>query len=410
MLYLLIDCNSFFVSCEQIFRPDLLKKAVVVLSSNDGCVVSRSKEAKPLIPMGVPIFQYEGLIRAKKVVPLSSNFALYHDISKRVMQTLTRFSQHVEIYSIDEAFLQIDCYDPLLLAKEIQTTILKEIGIPTSIGIGPTKTLAKIANDLAKKKGGILYFDTPLTIDHHLKSIDVGEIWGIGRKLAPKLHSYGLWSGLDLKRANEEWILKKFSQTLLKTVQEIRGICRLEIHEEVSFPKSITCSRLLAKPSNDLSILHEALSSHISSAGEKLFRFKGTTSCLVVFMITKNAYKTAEIELEEPTFYTPLLIEKGKALLETLFEPEIEVKKVGVTLLDLKGTDSIQSNLFETDPKDQQKQKTKMHLIQQIKRKYGKKAIWFGAEGVDFSWKSKSSSKTPNYTTSWEELLCVQAK
>ncbi|HSX12713.1 MAG TPA: Y-family DNA polymerase, partial [Rhabdochlamydiaceae bacterium] len=339
--FFLIDCNAFFVSCEKLFNPGLSQKPVVVLSNNDGCVVARSKEAKALgIPMGAPAFKYQSLFKEKEVQVFSSNFSLYSDISYRVMRVLSQFTCDMEEYSVDEAFLLLDCPHPREKAAEIKQRVLQWTGIPVSIGIGKTKTLAKVANDLAKKEekaNGIFFLDTPESIDAALKWLPVSEIWGIGRRLEDSLHAYGIHTALAFKNAADSWLKKLFSVTVYKTALELRGIHCLSLDTVAPAKQSITCSRSFAKPVYTLDSLNEALATFTASAAEKMRAEESYASFLSVFLTTSpfipNAYgNSAHLSLPEPTSYTPLLISYAKEALKTIYKEDYGYKKVGVIL------------------------------------------------------------------------------
>lgn len=412
--YFLIDCNQFYVSCEQVFNPRLKNKPVVVLSNNDGCVVARSKEAKALkIPMGAPAYQFKELFKAHKVHVLSSNYTLYGDMSHRVMQVLSLFSADIEVYSIDEAFLYLNWNNPLALAKEIKETVLKWTGIPVSIGIGITKTLSKVANDIAKKKGGLFAFTDPKQTDQTLSALDVQEIWGIGRNLAEALRAEGIRNACAFKDASDAWIKKKFSVTLLRTAYELRGISCLELAELPAQRKSITCSRSFGSKLTQLEAIEEALSSYTATAAEKLREEKLLPSFLTVFLTTslfiEKAYSnSATLTLDEPTTFTPDLAAKAKQALRTIFRPGYAYKKVGVTMGGFLPEGSFQPDLFGLSEKEKERQRRAMKVIDKLNQRFGDLALQFAAEGIRKHWKMQRGNVSPRYTTAWDELLNIK--
>lgn len=411
--YFLIDCNQFFVSCEQLFNPKLCKKPVVVLSNNDGIVVARSKEAKALgIPMGAAAFQYTHLFKSQNVHVLSSNFALYADMSQRVMHVLSRFSQEMEEYSIDEAFLYRTDPDPMAIAKEIQSTVLKWTGIPVSIGIGTTKTLSKVASDIAKKKEGVFIFSDLAHIDTTLEHLNVEEIWGIGKRLSATLKECGIRNARALKNAPDDWIKKRFSVALLRTVYELRGVPSFSFDELPTPRKSITYSRSFGKAVTQLKEIEEALACYTAGAAEKLREEKLLPSFLTVFLMTsafcKQPYHNHwTMTLDEPTTFTPELIDKAKRALGKIFRNGYIYKKVGIIMGGFAPQSSYQPDLFSSGNKQTLKQNRAMQVIDQLHRRFGDTSVRFAAEGVHQRWKVKRSNTSPCFTTLWDELLTI---
>lgn len=411
--YFLIDCNSFFVSCEQVFNPKLQGKPVVVLSNNDGCVVARSKQAKALgIPMGAPAYQYKELFKAQKVTVLSSNFTLYGDMSQRVMHVLSRFSEEMEIYSIDEAFLRIESEDPVAIAREIKRVVLKWTGIPVSIGIGTTKTLSKVANDIAKKGDGVFAFSDPTQIDAVLEKLPVQEIWGIGRQLSAALQEAGIYNARAFKDAPDHWIKKRFSVMLVRTACELRGIPCLEFNELPVPRKSITCSRSFGKAVTKIEEIQEALASYTATAAETLREEELLPSFVTVFLMTspfrEQSYSnSATITLEEPTAFTPELVAKAKSALQHIFRPGYVYKKVGIIMGGFTPKMSYQPDLFHSDEKQKAKQTRAMQVVDNLNARFGKSAVQFAGEGITKHWKMKRGNASPRFTTSWDEILKI---
>lgn len=411
MTYLLVDCNAFFVSCELLFKPRLRKKPVVVLSCNDGCVVSRSKEAKELgIPMGAPYYQFARLFKERGVHAFSSNFPLYSDISHRVMQVLHGFSPDVEEYSIDEAFLLADPS----LAPEIKERILKWTGIPVSIGIGKTKTLAKVANDLAKKtSSGILELTNEANVDAHLGKIPPIDIWGIGSRLNTQLRQEGIFTALQLKNAPEDWLRKRFSVILVRTALELRGTPCLLLEEIPEVRKSLTHSRSFGNRITELADLEEAISSYIASAAQKLRSENLLTSSLTVFITTSPFLKppayyanALTVTLPEATAYTPLLTCAAKKALSRIYRKGFLYKKAGITLNEISSASLYQTDLF-SEEKDEKKKKA-MQLLDEVNHYLGRTELRFASEGVTKKWKGQKQNSSPHYTTRWSQLLEIK--
>jgi DNA polymerase V len=356
----LIDCNNFYVSCERVFNPRLRCKPVVVLSNNDVCVVARSEEAKTLgIPMGAPVFMYEALFKQHNVISFSSNYTLYADMSRRVMATLSQFTPEVEIYSIDEAFLNLSGFtnhNPTEYAKEIKKAVKRVTGIPISVGIGPTKTLAKAANRLAKKNpmcgGCIQYYRTPKDGRFPVEYQGRGCM-GVGIRYANLLHQNWISTALDMKNASDTWVKKHMTVVGLRTVWELRGIPCMDLENMADPRKQIIRSRSFGMSVEDIQELREAVSTHTTRAAEKLRAQESVTPFISVFIET-NRFKTDEPQysnsagrhLPEPTAYTPLLIKYAIAYLERIYRKGYRFIKAGVVLMDIIPEDQIQLNLF----------------------------------------------------------------
>jgi len=393
----LIDCNNFFVSCERVFNPKLLNKPVVVLSNNDGCVVARSQEAKDLgIPMGAPSFEYKSLFLEYGVQVLSGNHRFYGDMSKRVMETLKTFDFPIEIYSIDEAFMLFPDHDPQL-AKAIRMKIMQWTGIPISIGVASTKTLAKVANHLAKKGTGVHFFT-----EADLKTFPVDEIWGVGRRLKKRLYSFGIRSAWELKNCSDAWVKKHLTVTGLRTVWELRGTPSLECQEIAPPRKSIVSSRSFGRPITTLEELKEALSTFIATAARKLRKEKQRAHFLLIYISEKPyASTSACFHLPLPSSYTPDLTACAHRLLEPLFKKGVRYKKAGVQLGELISEDVTQLDLFARETPGKKK---RMSIMDQINETFEERMITFASEGIKKNWKGKSTKRSPNYTTSWDEL------
>ncbi|PKN23385.1 MAG: SOS mutagenesis and repair protein UmuC [Deltaproteobacteria bacterium HGW-Deltaproteobacteria-3] len=418
-IFALLDCNNFYVSCERLFNPRLEGRPVVVLSNNDGCIIARSNEAKALgIKMGEPFFKCRGLIAAHQIQVFSSNYPLYGDLSQRVMDVLCQLEPEVEVSSIDEAFFRMpQANEESLLenGRNIRATVKKQVGIPVSIGFGPTKTLAKIANRIAKKHpehGGVFVLPDQ-GLDALLATIEVGDVWGIGQRQTQKLFACGIRTALDLKNGNDTWLRKHLTVTGLRTAMELRGISCLPLEESPPSRKSVTSSRSFGQPVTDLAWLREALSSYIAIAAEKL-RVEGLkTGCVQVYLTT-NRFREGEpqyansktITLSIHTSSTLELIHYADEVLRQLYRPGYAYKKVGVVLMDLVPAGHVQAHLFLTPPKGQE---ALMGAMDQINRRWGKDTLHSAAAGLLRPWKMKQGKRSPLYTTSWQELPVANA-
>ncbi|MGK5594316.1 MAG: Y-family DNA polymerase [Parachlamydiaceae bacterium] len=410
----LVDCNSFYVSCERVFDPSLLRRPVVVLSNNDGCVVSRSQEAKQIgIPMGAPAFKYAHLFDRHNVAVLSSNFALYADMSHRVMECLARFAETMQVYSVDEAFLGLEAEDLQGNCLRIRQSILQWTGIPVSVGVGRTKTLAKVANYCAKStKRGVFILEDASEEDRFLTTLPVGEIWGVGSRTAQKLHRQGIFTADQLRKQEDGWIKQHLSVIGLRIAWELRGIACLKIDEEPAPNKSILSSRSFGNAVASYEELAESIASFTSLAAEKLREQSLATSYIEVAIKT-NPHHEGEyycnkvlVRLSEPTDYTPLLIQRAKEGLRSMFKLGLSYKKAGITLGGLVPKQSFQLDLFAAT-KHGQKQALLMQTVDGINKKLGYKALKFGAEGTQQAWQSNRQYSSKRFTSSWQELLTI---
>lgn len=422
-IFALVDCNNFYASCERIFNPSLEHKAIVVLSNNDGCIVARSNEAKLLgIPMGAPYFQYSKLLKQNKVTIFSSNYTLYGDISQRIMTALRLFCSDVEIYSIDEAFLQLHAFsqqDLINYCKNIRQKIKQWIGIPVSIGIAPTKTLAKVANYMAKRHSieGIFDLRNAVMQETILKSFDIKNIWGIGQRLSLKLNQLGIKSALDLRDYPQKIIRQHFGVTVERTVLELRGIPCLSL-EATKPNKSIIASRSFGKPITHYEDLAEAISYHTARASEKLRQQNSKAQGIYAF-ITTNVFRDKGKQYNngqlctfiEPTADTRHLIQAAKKALQKIYRTGYKYHKAGIILTDIISADYYQQDLFiNSNAAENFKHNHLMQVIDNINRQMGKQTLFFAAQGTKPYWMMRVDCKSPKYTTSWQELVQVNAK
>lgn len=426
----LVDCNSFFVSCEKLFRPDLVGKAVVVLSNNDGCVVSRSAEAKALgIPMGEAFFKIKDLIRFGKVIVFSSNFELYGNMSARVMRRLAHWTPHVEVYSIDEAFLDLtglipDGCESDPAAAEIARSVHKSTGIPVSLGLGPNRTLAKVANDMAKKGlgsfPGVGSLLDPSVRRELLAGIGIEDIWGVGRRLAPKMRRLGLRTGADLTATDPLWMRRRFSVVQERLVRELNGENCMGPDEMPEARKSIQVSRTFRDATDSFQDLSEAVSTFAVRAAEKSRAQRTVASGIYVHLNTSrfgNRYLSEGRATGFPiaTAESVELIHTAQKLLRELYRSGPMYKKATVILLDLKDAEAVRSQgtLFPLDdrsPEDRQKRERLMESIDSINGQMGRDTLFFGSQGFRRDWRGASEHKSPAYMSQWDELPVAKAK
>lgn len=418
----LVDVNNFYVSCERVFNPKLRNRPVVVLSNNDGCAVARSNEVKALgVPMGAPWFKFKDLAKQHGIIAYSSNYALYADMSNRVMSILRQFSPNQEVYSIDECFLDLTGFarrDLVVYGQEIRKRILQWTGLPVCVGIASTKTLAKLANHCAKKRPeyiGVCNFNSlsPADLDEILASIEVGEIWGVGRRLAPRLQQLGLRTVLDLKQADPETLRQQFSVVMEKTIRELNGTVCIEL-EEINPPKKqILSSRSFGVPVTDMASLSESISLYVSRAAEKLRRQKSYAGSIYVYIRT-SPFKEHDrqysngmtIPLPSPTDNTTKLVSVALWALKQLYRPGYNYAKAGIMLGDLVPATAIQTDLFSTMQPNTKSERL-MQAMDMINRKMGKESIKVASEGFKRPWKMKQENKSPSYTTKWDETLKI---
>ena len=420
--FALCDGNNFYVSCERVFDPSIQNKPVIVLSNNDGCVIARSNEAKALgIVMGEPVFKCEGLIKKHKIHVFSANFPLYGCMSGRMMSTLSQFSPNLEQYSIDEAFLSLDGFenqDLFKYAQKIRYTVKRDTGLPVSIGIAPTKTLAKVANRIAKKSSAataaadcVFCFTDQQHIDSCLEKVSVEDIWGIGSGKSEVLKRHGIENALQLKQAPDSWIKKNLTVVSLKTVWELRGISCLPLEEIAPDKKGIGISRTFGRETQSFEELQEAIAAYVARAAEKL-RGQGSVCGFIQVFIATNPFKgtnqysnAISIDLSPPTAYTPHLIEVAATLLKRIYKP-LAYKRAGILLAGIQAGSSTQEFLFDETYQDSRKQ----NLMKVMDRynsntNYGK--MFWAAEGVEKPWFLKQTHRSRRFTSRWDEILII---
>lgn len=411
----LVDGNNFFVSCEKIFNPSLEGKPVAVLSNQDGCVVSRSYEFKALnIPMGTPMFKLKHDIKRLNLVLISGNKVLYSDISQRVMACLRTFCA-IEQYSIDEAFIYpqgISFEDLEKFGKYLRSDILKRVGIPCGVGFAPTKTLAKIANHLAKKSATGVYV-LPKNPREILSKTPIEEVWGVGRKLAPRMRSYGIFTAQDLADFNDERLHRHFSIHTVRKAMELRGETCSENNENgesLELSQSLTYSRVFGKPVRDLEEILESVAHYTSKVTEKLRAESQRAGSAEVSLVYYPEYRnpkleggvvSAKVKFENSTDNTLKIIQALKEKTKEIFIAGRRYKKTGVTLFDLENG-AMQMDLFA---KNNLEPKSKLfEAVDEINRKFGDGTLIAISEGLNKSWKMSSENQSPPYTTSWKDI------
>src|SRR5919106_6090756 len=412
-LFALADCNNFYVSCERVFRPALEGRPVVVLSNNDGCIIARSDEAKALgFAMGDPYHLNRDKLTRHGVAVFSSNYALYGDMSRRVMDTLGTFTPEIELYSIDEAFLNLAGFERRGLAdyaRLIRATVRRDTGIPVSIGIGPTKTLAKIANHLAKtqpESGGVCDL-AEIDANHALASIEVGEVWGVGPRWAKWLEEQGIATALDLKRADPKAIRRKITVVGERLVHELNGRPCLPLELVTPPRQGLTVSRSFGQTLTALHPIKEALVQFVGRAAEKLRRQYLVAGQVAVFVTTNRFSATqpfyansATVTLPYPTDFTPDLIEAAAQLLERLYRPGFHYQKCGVMLLDLSPATQVQADLF--DMRDRQREAWLMRALDALNAEYGARTVRIGNVGGKRPARAvREAFPRPRYTKGW---------
>jgi DNA polymerase V len=437
----IVDCNSFYCSCERLFRPDLRDKPVVVLSNNDGCIISRSDEARTLgVGMAVPYFEARPLIEKHGITVFSSNYHLYGDMSHRVMETLRSLagdrpnvcpsdeptpaaSGKVEVYSVDEAFMDIEDTPEETLAAQaqnIKATVEQWTGISVSIGVAPTKTLAKLANRLAKKdkltSGCISVLATEEQRNTALRQTRVDSLWGVGRTYATKLINWGITSAWELSNMPEEWAHTNLGGVVgVRLIRELKGLPSICMEEELVDKKMIATTRMFGRPVTSVTEIKEAVATYISRAAEKLRRQQSAARTVSVFIVPKDqsyhanvlhgATISAYTTLPNPSSLTQDLIKAAVGLVDQLFEPGNAYKKAGVMLSGLVPDDSIQGNLFV--PQAENQHRFLMNTIDNINFAMRDDSVKFGSSGMNKDWKMRQELRSQRHSTRWSELKGV---
>lgn len=420
-VFALVDCNNFYISCERVFNPHLVGRPVVVLSNNDGCVIARSNEAKWLgIRMGAPAFQVVELFEQHNVVVLSSNYTLYGDMSARVMRVIEELSPETEVYSIDEAFVNFATGGRVLqgdytkTGRELQRRILKWTGIPVTIGIAETKTLAKVAARIAKtseKARGVLSLVRSPYTEHALRRTPVEDVWGVGRRYSEMLKREGVLTALDLRNRDDVWIRRRMSIVGLRLVHELRGVSCLPLEFAPAPKASLTVSRSFGSAIETLGEMREAVAHFAARAAEKL-RKEGAIAGVLTLFLSTNRFNSdpqytssAIVHLPVPTDFTPELIRVAHRATDRIFVEGYRYKKAGVTLMELIPTHPAQGNLYHRRGEEQEERL--MQVVDAINDRFGRGTVRYLATGVRQRWRTRADQRSPRYTTHWQEILTI---
>jgi DNA polymerase V len=418
-MFALVDCNNFYASCERVFNPNLRNKPIAILSNNDGCVISRSDEAKVLgLPMGAPAFKYEKFFKANDIQVFSSNYPLYGDMSSRVMSILEQFTPDVEIYSIDEAFLEFkgfDNYNFQDYGDQMRKRILKWTGIPTCVGIAPTKALSKVANKIARKfpneTKGVYVIDSEEKRIKALKWIPLKDVWGIGRGLQKRLSAKNCKTAYDFVQLSDGWIRKNFSITEWKLKKDLEGIPALEL-DELKTKRAIATTRSFEYTFSDLENIKERVSTFATSCAEKLRKQKSNCYMIIVILSSDRHKKNLEqhrastqVRLSYPTDSTLTISNAAVNAVSSIFKEGIKYKRAGVIVTGLVPTDNYQLHLFEHE---NPKHKPLMYAIDKLNTKYGDYKLKLGNQDLERTWKMRQEHLSPRTTTNINEILKVK--
>ena len=418
-MYALVDCNNFYTSCERVFNPNLEEKPVAILSNNDGCVISMSDEAKALqLPFGAPIFKWEGFCKANGIEVLSSNYPLYGDMSSRVMSILEQFTPDVEIYSIDEAFLQFKGFKNYNFndyGLQIRQRILKWTGIPTCVGIAPTKALSKVANKIARKfpkeTKGAYVIDSEESRIKALKWIKLEAVWGIGYGLQKRLKAKGCKTAYDFTQLDDEWVRKTFSITEWKLKKDLEGVSKIGL-EEPTRKRAIATTRSFDYTYDDINYIKERVSTFATSCAEKL-RKQGSSCYMIIVSLSSNRHKKDQkqhrastiVSFPFPTDSSLLISEQAVKATESIYKKGIKYKRAGVIVTGLVPTDNYQLDIFD---KENPKHKPLMSTIDKLNNKYKDYKIKIGNQDLERTWKMRQERLSPRYTTNINDIIKVK--
>lgn len=412
-MFALVDCNSCYASCEQIFRPDLRDKPVIVLSNNDGCIIARSKEAKRLgIPDLQPYFKLKGFLQQQGVNVFSANFTLYGDISHRVMTTLREYAAEVEVYSIDEMFLSFDGLPDDLKAygQKIKQRVWRDVRMPVSVGVAPTKTLSKLANHAAKKISrldGVCLLDTPEKWQWVQARLPVTKVWGVGSRTGKRLNAMGITSILDLARADPKHMRREFNVNIERTIAELNGTPAIDMETETEPRQQIYCTRSFGYKPGDLYSLQTSISAYAARAAEKLREQNSHTKTLQVFIscsrFEEEPYHGQQVvELPYATDDTRVLCHYARLAVKQLYRPNRVYARAGVGLLDIRSKDFQQQDFFYQT--DNPRSEALMKTLDKINRRYGHGSTFIAAEGQKKRWRMRQDFLSPAYTTRWQDI------
>lgn len=418
-MYALVDCNNFYASCERAFNPDLRNKPIAILSNNDGCVISRSDEAKALkLPMGAPIFKWEGFCKANNIKVLSSNYPLYGDMSSRVMTILEQFTPDVEVYSIDEAFLEFKGFQDKDFTEygiQIRQRILKWTGIPTCVGVAPTKALTKVANKIARKfpeeTQGVYIIDSEEKRIKALKWMPIEKVWGIGRGLQKRLKAKGCVKAYDFVQLPDNWVRKNLSITVWKLKKDLEGISKIKL-DEVERKRAIATTRSFEYTYSDLNSIKERISTFATSCAEKL-RKQGSSCHTIYVTLSSDRHKkdleqhrvNAVVNLVYATDSTLVISQEAVRVVSKIFKPGIKYKRAGVIVMGLVPTNNQQLQMFDIE---NPKHKPLMQTIDHLNKKYANYKIKLGNQDLERTWKMRQERLSPRYTTNINDIIVVK--
>ena len=418
-MFALVDCNNFYASCERVFNPNLQGKPIAILSNNDGCVISRSDEAKALeLPMGAPIFKWEAFCKANNIQVFSSNYPLYGDMSSRVMKILEQYTPDVEVYSIDESFLEFkgfENYNFQDYGNQMRLRILKWTGIPTCVGIAPTKALSKVANKIARKfpnqTKGVYVIDSDEKRIKALKWTKLEDVWGIGRGIHKRLKAKGCKTAFDFVELPDDWVRQSFSITEWKLKKDLEGISKIKL-DEVKTKRAIATTRSFEYTFSDIENIKERISTFATSCAEKL-RKQGS-SCHVIYVILSSdrhkkdfeQYKASKaVSLSYPTDSSLIISSEAVSAVESIFKKGIKYKRAGVIVMGLVPTNNHQLQMFENE---NPKHKPLMRAIDSLNTKYANYKVKLGNQDLKRTWKMRQERLTPRYTTNINDIIFVK--
>jgi DNA polymerase V len=419
-MFALVDCNNFYASCERVFNPNLIGKPVAILSNNDGCVIARSDEAKALgLPMGAPIFKWESFCKANNVTVLSSNYPLYGDMSSRVMSILKQYSPDIEVYSIDESFLYFKGFDNFDFTKyglEIKSRILKWTGIPTCVGIAPTKALSKVANKIARKypdqTKGVYVIDSDESRLKALKWLPIEDVWGLGRQLSKQLLAKDCNTAYDFTQLSDVWVQKNFSVVESKLKRDLQGIPTLKLDEIVTQKKMIATTRSFDYSYSDIEYIKERVATFAVSCAEKL-RKQGSSCYVIIVMLKSDKHKkeleqhriSTSVNLTYPTNSSLIISNCAISALMSIFKKGIQYKKAGVIVTGLVPMDNHQLHLFD---QENPKHEPLMKSIDSINAKYKNNKVKIANQDLKHTWKMRQDRLSPKYTTNINDIIVVK--
>lgn len=417
----LIDCNNFYASCERVFNPALVGRPIVVLSNNDGCIIARSNEAKALgIKMGEPAYKIRELLEQHQVVTFSSNYTLYGDMSHRVMTTIAEFVPDMEVYSIDEAFLRFGGFEHINLGQlggQLVRTVRRNTGIPVSLGIAPTKTLAKLANRFAKKYPryeGVCIIDTDSKREKALQLTEVGDIWGIGRRLSKRLQYHGVNTAWDFTQKSRSWVRRLMGVVGERTWAELKGEPTFELETPVD-KKSICTSRSFGVKQRELAPISESVANFAASCGEKLRKQHSVAGSMMVFLHTNpfaegqpQYYNQTTLQFPVPTADSTELVHYAIQALRSIYKEGYIYKKAGVIVNDIVPANPLQGDLFDT--RERAKYQKVMQVMDSLNNRYGRQKVRVAAQGFGRKWKMKNEQCSPPYTTNLDTIIVVKSE